>query len=249
MKLELEICANSLPSALAAQQGGAIRIELCDNMAEGGTTPSYGTIKLAKEMLSIEVWPIIRPRGGDFLYNDLEFKIMKEDILMCKNLGCEGVVLGILLENGEIDQKRCETLVNLAKPMKCAFHRAFDLTSNPEKALEDLIRLNFVRVLTSGAESSAEQGIELLTKLVEIAKERIEIMPGAGINPHNIEKIKKQTKAKVFHASARSKVQSKMTFRKDKAKMGSADSEFYYEETLTENVAALLDALNTNDTC
>lgn len=147
----LEVCANGYESALAAQNGGAKRVELCDNLAEGGTTPSYAQIALAKKNLSIEIWPIIRPRGGDFLYTDLEFELIKEDIKICKSLNCDGIVIGILKANGEIDTERCATLIQLAKPLPVSFHRAFDMSNNLEKSLEDLIELGIVRVLSSGA--------------------------------------------------------------------------------------------------
>jgi copper homeostasis protein len=170
----LEVCANSFTSALAAEQGGAIRIELCENMAEGGTTPSYATIKITKERLKIDVWPIIRPRGGDFLYSDDEFEVMKTDLKICKELGCDGVVFGILSSNGEIDKERCKLLLDLAHPMPAAFHRAFDMCNNLERALEDLIELGFVRVLTSGGAENAYNGSKELAKLVQLANNRTE---------------------------------------------------------------------------
>lgn len=240
----LEICANSFSSALAAQQGGANRVELCENMAEGGTTPSYAQIKLCKERLNIEVWPIIRPRGGDFLYSDAEFELMKEDIKICKSLNCDGVVVGILLTNGEIDQKRCTELIALAKPMPMSFHRAFDMSSNLQKALEDLIELGFVRVLTSGGAANAFDGAATIAMLVEQANERIEIMPGAGINPHNIKAIAMKTKAKNFHSSARVTVKSKMEYRNSKTKMGSVDDEYQYQQTSAELVKQMVEKLN-----
>ena len=212
----IEICANSFTSALAAELGGAMRIELCENMAEGGTTPSYATIKMVKERLKIAIWPIIRPRGGDFLYTDDEFELMKIDLQMSKELGCDGVVFGILLSDGEIDKERCKLLVDLASPMPVAFHRAFDGCNDLEKALEDIIELRFTRVLTSGGAENAHDGTKTLAKLVELANNRIEIMPGGGVNPQNIVDIKERTGAKVFHASARIKICSKMDFVDDK---------------------------------
>ena len=140
----MEVCANSVRSALAAQEGGAIRVELCDNLPEGGTTPSYATIALAKKMLSIKVYPIIRPRGGDFLYSDLEFDLMKEDIKICKSLNCDGVVIGILKADGSVDKERCAELIAAAKPMPVTFHRAFDMSNDLEKALEDIIELGLL---------------------------------------------------------------------------------------------------------
>ncbi|MFW0715480.1 copper homeostasis protein CutC [Pedobacter sp. N23S346] len=239
----LEVCANSYASALAAQNGGAKRVEFCDNLAEGGTTPSYGQIALAKRNLTIEVWPIIRPRGGDFLYSDLEFDLMIEDIKTCKSLQCEGIVIGILKADGSIDVERCKILIELAKPMPVAFHRAFDMSNDMEKALEDLIELGIVRVLSSGGATSAFSGIEPLAELVKQANGRITIMPGAGINTGNIQALYTQTGATEFHASAKVFVQSKMTYRNTAAKMGSIEDEYQYELTSEVKVKELVQTL------
>ncbi|GGI26426.1 copper homeostasis protein CutC [Pedobacter mendelii] len=238
--LGLEICANGYESALAAQIGGAKRVEFCDNLAEGGTTPSYGQIALAKKNLNIEVWPIIRPRGGDFLYSDIEFELIKEDIKICKSLICDGIVIGILQSNGSIDKARCARLVELAKPLPVAFHRAFDMTNDIEKALEDLIDLGIVRVLSSGGANSAIEGVETLAKLIKQANGRISIMPGAGINENNIQELIDKTGATEFHASAKASVLSKMVFRNTETKMGIIDDEYKYEVTSVEKVKALV---------
>jgi len=242
----LEVCANGYESALNAQMGGAIRVELCDNLAEGGTTPSYGQISLSKKDLTIAIWPIIRPRGGDFLYSDLEFNLMKEDIKLCKSLNCEGIVIGLLKEDGSIDKARCTELIELAKPMPVAFHRAFDMTNDMEKALEDLIELGIVRVLSSGGASSAIEGAENLAKLIKQANGRITIMPGAGINESNIAKLISTTGATAFHASAKSQVASKMQFRNTITKMGSIDDEYQYELTSVERVKGLVKIIKEN---
>jgi copper homeostasis protein len=239
----LEICANSFASALEAQKGGANRVELCENMAEGGTTPSYAQIKLCKEKLSIEVWPIIRPRGGDFLYSDDEFELMKEDIKICKSLNCDGVVIGILLVNGEIDKQRCAELITLTKPMPISFHRAFDMSNDLQKALEDLIELGFVRVLTSGGAANAFNGTEIISKLVKQANGRIEIMAGAGINSTNILEIAVKTGAKTFHSSARITLKSKMKFRNQNTKTGSMADEYQYQQTSAGLVKQMKDKL------
>lgn len=236
----LEVCANSYLSALAAQNGGAKRVEFCDNLAEGGTTPSHAQIALAKRNLSIEIWPIIRPRGGDFLYNDIEFQLMKEDIINCKSLNCDGIVIGILKADGSIDKERTKILIDLAKPMKVAFHRAFDMSNNLEKALEDLIDLDIVRVLTSGGAVSAIKGAETLSKLLKQANGRITIMPGAGINENNIQELIDKTGATNFHASAKDFIASKMEFRNADSKMGSIDDEYRYELTSEEKVTKLV---------
>jgi copper homeostasis protein len=240
----LEVCANSYLSALAAQNGGAKRVEFCDNLAEGGTTPSYGQIALAKRNLSIEIWPIIRPRGGDFLYSNIEFELMKEDIKICKSLNCDGVVIGILKANGHIDKERTAELVELAKPLKVAFHRAFDMSNDLEKAIEDLIDLGIVRVLSSGGASSAIKGAETLAKLIKQANGRISVMPGAGINENNIQELINQTGATEFHASAKAFVSSRMEYRNTTTKMGSIDDEYQYELTSVEKVKGLVRVIN-----
>ncbi|GAA4213702.1 copper homeostasis protein CutC [Pedobacter jeongneungensis] len=240
----LEVCANSYASALAAQNGGAKRAEFCDNLAEGGTTPSYGQLALAKKNLSIEIWPIIRPRGGDFLYSDTEFELIKEDIKICNSLNCEGVVIGILKADGTIDKERCAELIELARPMDVAFHRAFDMSNDMYQALEDLIELGIKRVLTSGGASSALLGAEKLSQLVKKANGKITIMPGAGINENNIQQLIDQTGATEFHASAKEFVESKMKFRNNESKMGSIDDEYRYELTSEIRVKALVDWIN-----
>lgn len=240
----LEVCANGYVSALAAQNGGAKRVEFCDNLAEGGTTPSYGQVAFAKKNLSIEIWPIIRPRGGDFLYSDIEFELIKEDIKIFKSLNCEGIVTGILKADGSIDKERTAELIELAKPMKVAFHRAFDMSNNMKKALEDLIDLGIVRVLTSGGSSSAIAGAENLSKLVKQANRRIEIMPGAGINKNNLKTLISKTGAINYHASAKQFVQSKMLYRNADTKMGSIEDEYQYELTSSEVVKELVSIIN-----
>ncbi|RZJ16004.1 MAG: copper homeostasis protein CutC, partial [Acinetobacter sp.] len=193
--------------------------------------------------LNIQVWPIIRPRGGDFLYSNDEFELMKEDIKICKSLNCDGIVTGILLASGEIDKIRCAELIDLAKPMPISFHRAFDMSNDLEKALEDLIDLGFVRVLTSGGANNAVEGIEVITELVKLANGRIEIMPGAGINPQNISGIVSHTGAKNFHSSARIKINSKMEYRNQTTKMGSVEDEYQYQETSAELVKQMVEKL------
>lgn len=240
----MEVCANSVRSALAAQEGGAIRVELCDNLPEGGTTPSYATIALAKKMLSIKVYPIIRPRGGDFLYSDLEFDLMKEDIKICKSLNCDGVVIGILKADGSVDKERCAELIAAAKPMPVTFHRAFDMSNDLEKALEDIIELGCERILTSGGESSALKGADVLAKLIKQAQGRIIIMPGAGVSVSNIADIIKLTGAKEFHASARHAIKSEMQFRNPRLSMGSIADEFSYDLTDSETVKNLIGLAN-----
>ena len=212
MKFKLEVIGFTIESCLIAQAAGAHRIELCDNPSEGGTTPSYGFIKAAREKLTIELYPIIRPRGGDFLYSETEFEIMKADVQICKNLGCNGVVIGILLADGEVDKERCKQLVDIAYPMGVTFHRAFDRTADPFKALEDIISIGCERILTSGQKPSVNEGMQLLTDLVQQANERIIIMPGSGVRADNILVLANKTNALEFHTSARISTNSKMEF-------------------------------------
>ena len=212
MKFKLEVIGFTIESCMIAQAAGAHRIELCDNPSEGGTTPSYGFIKTARENLSTELYPIIRPRGGDFLYSEIEFEVMKADIENCKSLGCDGVVIGILNADGTVDKKRCKQLVEIAHPMKVTFHRAFDRTNDPFKAMEDIISIGCERILTSGQKNLAIDGEELLNKLVKQANNRIIIMPGSGVNSDNIETLVKNTNTTEFHTSARTFVNSKMEF-------------------------------------
>lgn len=209
----LEICCNSIYSAKQAQRGGASRVELCQNLENGGTTPSYGQIKLTREALDIGVHVLIRPRSGDFLYNKDEFAEMMADVRYCKEAGCDGVVIGILTKEGDVDKERTKILVDLAKPMTVVFHRAFDRCRNPKQALEDIIAIGCDRILTSGQQDTALQGKKLLRELVGQAKGRIEIMPGAGVNSGNIKEILSFTGAHSIHSSAKIVEPSKMEFK------------------------------------
>jgi copper homeostasis protein len=212
MAYTLEVIAFNIESCAMAQAAGAHRIELCDNPDEGGTTPSYGFIKAARQLLHIDLYPIIRPRGGDFHYSDAEFEIMKSDVLQCKQLGCDGVVIGLLLEDGNVDIERTSLLRDLAYPMSVTFHRAFDRTANPKQALEDIIQCGCDRILTSGQQTTAMAGLALLNELIQLADDRIEIMPGSGLRSDNIAIIAKETGATAFHSSARIKKASTMQF-------------------------------------
>lgn len=208
----LEVCAFSFQSCLIAEKAGAARVELCDNPLEGGTTPGYGTIKQAREKISIGLYPIIRPRGGNFLYDADEMAIIKHDILLCKQLGCDGISTGVQLQNGEIDTARLSQIVEWAYPMGVTCHRVFDATPDPFKALEDIIASGCERILTSGQKSTAPEGIELLAKLVQQADGRIIIMPGAGVRSANIEQLINETGATEFHTSARITAPENVTY-------------------------------------
>ena len=215
INFKLEVIAFDIESCFIAQQSGAARIELCDNQAEGGTTPSYGFIKQARAKVGIELFPIIRPRGGDFFYTADEFEIMKTDIEICKQLGCDGVVTGILNIDGSVDKERMKVLVTLAYPMSVTFHRAFDRTNDAFKALEDIIEIGCERILTSGQKPTAMEGIDLIVALVKKADNRIIIMPGSGIKSDNIIDIAQKTKAQEFHSSARIFIASKMEYHQE----------------------------------
>jgi copper homeostasis protein len=203
MGFQLEICSFNLASALIAQASGADRIELCASPGEGGVTPSSGVIRSAREQLRIPLYPIIRPRGGDFLYSGEEFEIMLRDIEYCKQMGCNGVVIGMLKADGTIDQARCTRLVEAAYPLGVTFHRAFDWAANPFEALETIIQMGCERILTSGQRPTAEEGAELIDQLVREADDRIVIMPGSGVRSANIVQLAEKTGASEFHTSAR----------------------------------------------
>jgi copper homeostasis protein len=197
----LEICANSIESALNAQNGGADRIELCTHLEVGGLTPSHGLIKVAKELLNIPIYVLIRPRAGDFVYSKMEMEVMKEDIQFCAEIGCAGVVIGSLNADRTICWEQTEQLLEKAGFMDVTFHRAFDQCQNPFEALETLREMGIQRVLTSGCPNSAIDGLETLGELVDEADDDIIVMPGGGIRPENL-KILLQTGASEYHSSA-----------------------------------------------
>ena len=243
---KIEICANSVKSCMEAQKGGAYRVELCAGIPEGGTTPSYGDITLARELLNIKLNVIIRPRGGDFLYNDLEHKIMLKDIELSRKLGVDGVVIGCLTNDGDIDMIKNRELIDAAGDMSVTFHRAFDMSRDPYESLENIIELGCDRILTSGQQPKADMGIDLLKKLVSIAGERIIIMPGSGVNAHNIAKLAVETGANEFHFSAREPIVSRMTYRNPNLKMGGTEviiNEFEEQVTSAKMVEQTIKAL------
>ncbi len=197
----LEICANGPLSALAAAAGNADRIELCENLQSGGTTPSFGTIAVMQRLLSIPIHVLIRPRPGNFVCNPVEIAVMKNDIEACKHLGIKGVVFGILTPDGQVDEPACKTLIALARPMSMTFHRAFDECTDPFAALEQLIDLGFDRILTSGRTGQAMEHSDLLARLIEKAGDRIILMPGGGIRPGNARALIENTGATEIHSS------------------------------------------------
>ena len=215
-----EACVDSVEAALAAQQGGADRVELCTDLLEGGCTPGAGTIQLARQKLDIRMHVIIRPRGGDFCYSETGFEAMKLDIEFAKKAGAEGVVIGILNEDGTVDVGRTRALIELARPMSVTFHRAFDVTRDPYEALETLIGLGVDRVLTSGQEPTVLEGLDLIADLVRKADGRISIMPGGGITERNIGKIVAQSGVKEVHAAALAPAEGRMKYRNPRVFMG-----------------------------
>lgn len=197
---------------MAAQRAGADRIELCAGPEEGGVTPSAGLIRTARETIQIPLYPIIRPREGDFFYDDEECRIMLGDIDYCKHLGCDGVVIGLLKPDGSIDERRCARLVEAAYPMGVTFHRAFDRAADPFESLESIIRIGCERILTSGQRPVAMEGAVLIRELVRAADDRIVIMPGSGVRSANIAELVEKTGAREYHTSARMRQPTGMNF-------------------------------------
>lgn len=212
-KIILEVCAFNIQSCIVAEKVGAYRVELCDNPVEGGTTPSHGAIKQTRERVSIQLYPIIRPRAGNYFYDDDEFAIMRRDIEFCKQSGCDGISVGIQKQNGEIDTERLKRIVGWAYPLGVTCNRVFDAAPDPFKALEDIIECGCERILTSGQKSAAPDATEALAGLIKQADERIIIMPGAGIRSSNIEKLIRETSASEYHTSARRVVQNNVSYQ------------------------------------
>jgi copper homeostasis protein len=216
----IEACVDSVESAVAAERGGAKRVELCAALIEGGLTPSAGAIALTRDKIDIGLHVIMRPRGGDFLYTDLEHDVMLRDIDGSKAAGADGVVIGILDAQAQVDRGRTQELIERARPMSVTFHRAFDMTREPFVALETLIELGVERILTSGQEESAMAGLEFLKELVERAGERIIIMPAGNIHENNVAKIANATGANELHVTGFKDVDSAMSFRNPRVYMG-----------------------------
>ena len=212
MKYLIEIATSDFLTTKSAVEGGTDRVELCTNLAEGGTTPSYAHIKKCRETFDIALFPIIRPRGGDFLYTKDEFEIMKNDIKLCKELGCEGIVIGLLNMDGTIDMTRTSELIELAYPLEVTFHRAFDRCKDPFAALEELIEIGCQRILTSGQKPTVSEGVDLIAELNKKADDRIIILPGSGVRKDNIKMLAEKTGCIEFHSSLRGKTKSSMQF-------------------------------------
>lgn len=212
MEYIIEIATSDFITTQSAVAGGADRIELCANLAEGGTTPSYGQIKKCRDSFSVALYPIIRPRGGDFLYTTEEFELMLADARLCKELSCDGLVIGLLKKDGTVDVERTAKLIETAYPLGVTFHRAFDRCKDPLEALEQLISIGCERILTSGQQPAAPDGVDLISQLNEFAADRIVIMPGSGVRKENIKMLAEKTGCSEFHSSLRGKTKSKMDF-------------------------------------
>jgi len=245
----IEICVDSTESALAAERGGAHRVELCGDLLEGGITPSAGLIETVRQKVGISLHVIIRPRGGDFCYTSDEFESMKRDVSTAKQLGADGVVFGILKENGHVDTARTRCLVEMARPLNATFHRAFDMSADPKQALEDVIHAGIHRVLTSGGEQNAEDGMPAIASLVSAAKDRIAIMVGGGIRETNVRRIMVETGAREVHANVGHSVPSPMMYRNNKISLGAVKgSEYQRVVVLQDKVRRLLEAASTGAT-
>ncbi len=232
----LELCLESVDSAMAAERGGADRVELCANLLEGGTTPSAGAIREARARLSIRIHVMIRPRGGDFLYTDAEFASMRHDIRVAKDLGADGVVLGLLHADGTVDVPRTRELVELASPLPVTFHRAIDVSRDLPEALEAIIGTGAARVLTSGGKPSVIEGLSMVAQLARQAGDRIVVMPGCGIRQENVREVLERTGAREIHIALETGQPSGMAYRRPEISMGGVEGR-EYERFLTPQAA------------
>jgi copper homeostasis protein len=242
--LTFEVCVDSTESALAAQQGGAGRIELCSDLIEGGLTPSCGMLRTVRASVDLKIMVMVRPRGGDFCYSDAEFRVMQQDIAAAKDAGADGVVLGLLLPDGTIDSERTQHLLSLARPLPVTFHRAFDMTRDPYAALERLIELGIDRVLTSGQEPTVWEGVDLIAELVRRARGRIIVMPGGGITARNVGRVVAATAVTEVHFGCATPVEGRMAFRNPRVFMGGTirPPEYTLEIARAEDVARIIAA-------
>jgi len=242
--MQVEICVDSAESAIAAQRGGAQRVELCSDLIEGGVTPSAGLIALVRERIRIDLFVMIRPRGGDFCYTDLEFAAMQKDIRQARELGADGVILGVLDEHARVDVGRTRCLVEMAHPLPVTFHRAIDMTPDLDSALEDVIATGARRVLTSGGAAKVTEGLAEVASMVKTAGDRISVMPGGGITPETIVNVAEATGATEFHASLRTARPSPVEFRRPDVQMGEIrDREYVRYVVEEESVRTLAHAL------
>ncbi|MDR3339627.1 MAG: copper homeostasis protein CutC [Candidatus Symbiothrix sp.] len=247
-KILLEVCVDSLENALIAQLAGADRIEFCANLPEGGTTPSFAQIRMARERLQIGLHVLIRPRGGDFLYNERERELMQSDIRFCGETGCDGVVIGMLNRDGTVDAEHCAELVEIARSygMALTFHRAFDRSADLFRAMEAIIDLGCERILTSGGCDTAPEGAEVIRQLIKKADGRIIIMPGAGITPENADEFIWKTALTEMHGTFRSRVASKMQYRN--LRLSHLQDEYSLLTTDAEKIETILKIINKYET-
>lgn len=244
MEYVLEACVDSVESAIAAQQGGAKRVELCGNLIIGGTSPGKALFQEVRKYTDLEIRVLLRPRFGDFCYDEYEFEIMKEDVQMYRELGADGIVTGILLPDGKLDAERMQTLICKAGNANVALHRAFDVCSDPYETLEQAVDLGIRTILTSGQKNSAWEGRELLRELVRRSDGRIEILVGAGVSPETIEKLVPFTGAQAYHMSGKVTLESRMQFRRDGVSMGFPGfSEYEIWQTDADNIRRAVDVL------
>ncbi len=242
MSLVVEICTDSVESATIAEAAGAGRIELCSALTEGGVTPSAGLIEAVRRETNIRLHVLIRPRSGDFLYNDTEFSVMRRDIDTAGECGADGIVTGILRSDGSIDIERTALLAEYASPMALTFHRAFDLCRDPKKGLEDIIAAGASRILTSGQAKNAIEGASLIRSMISDAAGRIIIMPGGGIDEYNIAMLANSTGAAEYHLSGRKQKESMMTFRRKGVYMGDPrlQSEYTLKTADSERISSVI---------
>ena len=242
----LEICVDSLDSAIVAAKGGADRVELCSNLLEGGITPSAGLIREVRSAIGIQLFVMIRPRGGDFAYTERELQVMEADVAEAKRAGADGIVLGVLCSDGQVDIPCTERLVKLAAPMRVTFHRAFDLTPDLEQACEDIIASGAHRILTSGGQQTAPMGAEKIARLVKRAGTRVSIMAGSGVNAQNAVELVRITGVTEIHASLRTRTKSPVHYRDKGVSMGARkNAEFVRYELIEADVRALRHALDS----
>ena len=246
-EFEIEVCVSSIEMAIEAEKGGADRIELCSALSEGGLTPFPSLIEMTKEYLNIKTMVMIRPRGGDFCYSEIEFETMKRDILFCKSQRVEGVVFGILNADGTIDKQRTKELVELSRPLKTCFHRAIDMSDDYIQAFNDILECGCDRILTSGKENRAVDGLDLISEIQNLSQGRIEIMVGSGVGSENAKEIYYKTKINHFHLSAKTTIPSNMIYRNPKISMGKSGDVEEYDIIYTDaiKIKALRRVLNS----
>jgi copper homeostasis protein len=237
---QLEVCAFTIQTCIIAEKVGAVRAELCDNPIEGGTTPSYGTIKQVREKVSIQLFPIIRPRSLNYFYDEEEWQIIIQDVKMCKELLCDGISIGISKQDGTIDIERMKRIAAIAYPMELTCNRVIDAVPNPFEALEQIIDCGFHRILTSGKGATAPEGMDILKQLVQQADGRISIMPGAGVKSNNIKEIVAVTGAYEFHTSARKAVANTVSY--SNPKVTDAGNMYIADEEELHKIVAILNA-------